>query len=258
MTELPIDLPEGFVPLVVKDYHVHVGQILAKKDAPKDAVVNILESLDVSRSQGRKSLKKSPGDKITPGDVIAVRKSLFGKVQKRVVSQISGIILRYERDTGNLVVRTDQEMASLELISPVAGTVTLCNNKEIVIQTKDAVVSKGAVLGETREGILFVLEASFEPDFDSALYYLDNRVSGKIVLAKKLTRDLITKGNTIGVKGFIGVEILRADIEYLQERDISLPVLEISEELVDQLADWKNKRVMIDTQNKAVILREEE
>src|SRR5216683_6260405 len=109
MTSLPIELPVGFIPLVVTGDTVTAGQVIAKKDAPKDEVVNIIQGLKVSRSHARKVLKKNPGDRIIPGDIIAVKKSLFGKVLATVTSQISGIIIRYERDTGNLVVRTDHD-----------------------------------------------------------------------------------------------------------------------------------------------------
>src|SRR5579864_863576 len=106
MTSLPIEFPEGFIPLVTQGNTVTNGQILAKKDAPQDEVVNIMQALHISRSEAKKTLKKSPGERINPGDTIAIKKGAFGKVKGKIVSQISGVILRYERDTGNLFVRT--------------------------------------------------------------------------------------------------------------------------------------------------------
>lgn len=257
MTSLPIDLPEGFIPLVTQGDTIKTGQILAKKDAPQDEVVNIMQALNVSRSDAKKVLKKSPGEHIEPGDTIAVKKNVFGKIKGKIVSQISGVVLRYERDTGNFYVRTDISPSSLELISPVAGIVSLCNNKEIHIDTKDALVSKGVSFGSTGEGNLFILKESFDENgSNNDLYYIDSRVEGKIVLLHTISRDIVIKGESIGAAGFIGVAIANEEKEYLEKREVGIPVLQIADELVSQLGEWENKKVMIDVMSKAVVLRE--
>lgn len=256
MTSLPIDLPEGFIPIIANGDTVTSGQILAKKDTPQDEVVNIIKSLNVSRKEAKKTLKKGPGERISPGDVIAIKKSFFGKVRGKITSQISGIVLRYERDTGDLYVRTDITPSSLELISPVAGVISLCNNKEIQIQTNDAFVSNGIALGTTGEGLLYILKESFdEKGSDNTLYYLDTRLEGKIILVHTISRDIVIKGESIGVSGFLCVAIGNEEIDYLRNSGVSVPVLEIAEELVSQLHQWENKKVLIDSSNKAVILR---
>jgi hypothetical protein len=256
MTPLPIDLPEGFTLLVVEGEKVDIGQIIARKDAPKDVSVNIIRALNISHSHAKKALQKIPGEQINPGDVIAIKKNFFGKVKSKITSQTTGTITRYDEDTGDLVVRTDVETSSLELISPVAGTVALCNNREIVIDTNEAFVSGGVALGHTGEGILYILKESFDEGLDNTLYYLDNRAADKIVSVKELTRDLIIKGESIGVKGFIGSNISKEDISYLEKKDITIPVLEIAAELVSQLNSWENRKIMIEVKSKAIILRD--
>jgi hypothetical protein len=255
MTSLPIVLPEGFVPLISVNDSVKPDQTIAKKDAPQDVVVNIMQGLGLSRKDAKKSLKKGPGEQIKPGDVIAIKKGAFGKVKGKIVSQISGIILRYERDTGNLFVRADVATSSLELISPVAGIVTMCNNKEIRIETDDAFVSNGVALGVTGEGVLFILKESFDNASDNSLYYLDSRAEGKIVLVHTISRDIITKGDSIGVAGFLGVAISNDEIEYLQKKEVRLPILEITDELSTKLRAWENKKVLLDIMSKAIVLR---
>lgn len=188
--------------------------------------------------------------------MIAVKKNFFGKTKSKITSQVSGIITRYEKDSGDLVVRMDVESTSLELISPVAGTVTLCNNREIVIDTNDAFVAGGVALGETGEGSLYILKESFTKELDNTLYYLDARAADKIVLVKDLTRDLIVKGESIGVKGFIGTDISNEDISYFRQKNITIPVLEIADELVSQINSWENRKIMIEIKSKAIIVRE--
>lgn len=257
MTSLPILLPEGFSPLVSAGAKVIRGQKLAQKHAPQDQSVNIMEALKLSRAQARRALRKNPGDRVEPGDVLAVKKSLFGKVKGSVTSGISGSILRYERDTGNLVVRTDYQSSSLELISPVAGTVYICNNKEIVLHTAHALASEGVALGKSAEGELFILNESFtDTSADNTLYYLDRRAVGKIVLVHTLTREVLTKGNTIGVKGFICIVIGPEEIIFTQEKKTQLPILEINEDIAEKLDHWKKKKVMVDITSKSIILQD--
>lgn len=257
MTSLPIDLPEGFSPLIKEGDTVTIKQVLARKEAPKEETVNIIQSLRLSRARAVKALRKGPGEKIKPGDVIAVKKNFFGKVKTSIISSISGVILRYERDTGNLVVHLEADLSSLEIISPVAGTVTLCNNKEIVVETRDALISTGVGIGVRGEGELLILKESFrENNFDSALYYLDSSAVDKIVFVHTLTRELIIKGDSIGVVGFLGVTIANEEIAYLQQKDIKLPVLEVNDGLVSKLNEWENKEIMLDIRTKTIILKE--
>lgn len=257
MTALPIALPEGFTPLLKKGDEVSFSQIIAQKAALLDEVVNVMEAFNISRPQAQKAVKRIPGERIKPGDILAVKKNFFGQVKGTIISEISGIILRYERDTGNLVVRTDIDPGSLEIISPVAGIVSLCNNKEIVIETKNALVTQGVALGTKGEGSLFVLQESFgENGSANALFYLDDRAAGNIVLVHTITRELLIKGDSIGAAGFLAVVISNEDITYVQEKGIALPVLEVAEELVEKLHPWQNKRILVDSKNKSIILRE--
>jgi hypothetical protein len=257
MTALPFELPPGFTPLVDKGATVTIGQVIAQKEVPKNEIINIIEVLNLSRKDARNALRKGPGDMMAPGEIIAVKKDFFGKVKKSITSSISGMIIRYERDTGNLVVRSDATLSSLEIISPVAGTVTLCNNREIVIQTSDALVSQGVSLGTSGEGELFVLQESFDDNSsDNALYYLDSKAAEKIVLMHTITRDIVIKGSSIGVAGFLGLEIPNEEIVYLQKKGNTVPVLEITQDFIPKLASWERRKVMIEIGSKAIILRD--
>ena len=254
MTALPIVLSEGFSALVKEGDTIISGQLLARKAAPKDEIVNLFDTLHINRSEAKKVLKKGPGDQIKPGDIVAVKKNIFGKVLSKIVSEIDGTIIRYERDTGNLVVRNDLSN-DLKLISPVAGTVTLCNNREIVLQTEHAVVTNGVSLGNSAQGDLYVLQESFTLDgMENALYYLDHRAVGKIVIVQGLTRDLVSKGNSIGAAGFLGLHIGDNELLYMEEKSLPMPVLQIDETLLETIHQWENKPVYVDVMTKAIVL----
>ena len=257
MTALPVLLPDGFTPIVTIGTVVTAGQVIAQKTTNKEEIVNILQGLNVTRSQIKKVLKKSPGDSLSPGDIIAEKKNFFGKQIAAIVSGVSGTIVRYERDTGDLIVRTDESMTASEVISPVDGTVDLCNNKEIVIHTNNAVTGGRVVSGTNNTGELFILEESFaDSESSNVLYYLDSRAIGKIVLGGSFSRELLIKGVGIGAAGFLGITIADDDIAYLQEKNITIPVMEIENESMNLLKSKQGKRVVLDAQNKIVIFQE--
>jgi len=254
MISLPILIPEGFTPVVTSGSNVKYGDLLAEKMTPLEQVLNIADALNISLAKVKHVLKKNPGDNVAKGDIIALKKNIFGKQQAIIISEIEGTVVRYERDSGNLVIRTDQQTASNKLFSPVEGKIDLCNNREIVIVTDKAIVGGDIISGTKAEGELFILEESFTQDgIDNVLYYLDSAAVGKIILGGSFPRDVLVKGVGIGVLGFIGIDIKAQDINYLQEKKITLPVMAISTEALSTLRRWKGKKVSFDAQNKFII-----
>lgn len=256
MTALPIQLPESFSPRVHPGQQVHAGQILAQKDIHAEETVNISDILDVSLTKARKSLKKIPGDSVRAGDVIAVKKKWFGLKKQEIVSSVDGIALRYERGTGNFVLKTGQSESVEEVVSPVDGIVGLCNNKQIVINTDKNVLVGNRGYGETAEGAIFVLEASFAEDADAAnvLYHLDSQAIQKVIVGGVFTRDLLIKGLGVGARAFIGIRFSDADVEYLSQRNVRIPVIEVGEDAMRALVKWRGKRVFIEPQSNSVVL----
>lgn len=254
MPTLPFELPDGYTPLVKEGDEVEAGQILAQSSGNVEETVNIPEHLGVSLKKAGKYIQVNPGDTIEEGDVIAVKKNFFGKIQEEIVSEINGTIIKYERDTGNLIVRNDDVVDEGDIISPVDGVVQLCNNKEIVIRTDKAFGGSRVVSGTKSEGEIFVLEESFlENGTSNMLFYLDSRAVGKIVLGTSFSREVLIKGVGIGVKGFLAKTLLDQDIEYLREKNITMPVMEIDSESVASLRQKNGHKVIVDAQTRTVI-----
>lgn len=256
MTALPILLPDGFSSDVQPGQQVHAGQVIARKHVNAEEVVNIPQTLGVSTAKARKILKKIPGDTVRVGDVIAVNKKMFGFKKQEVVSSIDGIVLRYERGVGNLVVKTGQAESSEEVVSPVDGTIGLCNNKQIVINTDKNVLVGNRGYGESAEGAIFVLQASFAEDADVAnvLYHLDSQAIQKVIVGGVFTRDLLIKGLGVGARAFVGMRFADADVEYLAQRNVTIPVVEVGEEVMRTLFTWRGKRVFIEPQSNSIVL----
>lgn len=254
MPTLPFDIPDGYEILVKEGDKVTAGQILAKSERNVEEIVNIPEHLGVSLKNAGKYIKKEPGEVIEPGEIIAIKKNFFGKTQEMIVSEIAGTISRYERDTGNLVIRNDERMDEGSIISPVEGVVQLCNNKEIVVRTEKAIGGTRVVSGTKGKGELFVLEESFNHSgTGNMLFYLDSRAAGKIVLGMTFSRDVLIKGVGIGAAGFLAQSIADDDIAYLRERNISMPVMEIGKDSVELLKKKNGQKILLDTQSRTVI-----
>lgn len=251
MTSLPILLPYGFSPLVKQHDSVSAGQKIAENTAPQEEIINIARELGISLRSAKKVLKKNPGDAIAKGEIIAIKEKFFGMQKESVVSKITGTIIKYERDTGDLYIRTSYVNLTKEFVSPVDGVVTLCDNDKIVIA-----VDKNVVLGTNAteakgEGEVYLFEGSNSPN---QLFFLDSKATGKIIVALNLNRESLTKGIALGAIGFIGAEIEPRDIEYIRQKHATVPVIQIEQEALQKLTAWKNKKIYLDGQARSIIL----
>ena len=146
MISLPVQLPPGFTSLVTTGDTIRTGQTIAQKTTTNEQVINISEQLGIPIKKVKNVLKKNPGDEVKEGDVIAVKKGFLGFDSHRVISRVNGVVDRYQRDSGNLIIKTGSQVMMEKLVSPVDGTITLCDNKKIVIETEKniALAQKGS------------------------------------------------------------------------------------------------------------------
>lgn len=248
MISLPISLPTGFNPNIQEGDQVIVGQVIAIKEITDEEVINIPRVLAISRSKVKDVVKKNPGERVEKGEVIALKKSLFGTKSIVLRSRVAGTVVRYERNSGNLVIKSDLLPASdiKNLISPVEGQVILCNNNEILINTDKHVVIGTKSVGGKGEGEIIQLEKD-------DTYYLDARSIGKIVIGESFTREMLLKGIGIGVAGMVGTGIKDEDIEHILDKNFQTPILEVSQENLGKLIEWKTKKVYLDALSKSII-----
>ena len=248
MTSLPISLPDGFIPSIQVGDQVAIGQIIATKQVRIEEIINIPRQLSLKRSQVKKVLKKIPGEEVMEGDIIAVKKSFFGTKNIILRSRVSGTVTRYERDSGNLVIKTGSSAPTdvENIISPVDGKAVLCNNREIVIDTDKNTITGNKAVGGKGEGVICKLETD-DP------YHLDSRTIGKIVLGGKFTREMLLKGIGIGVEGLVGTQINDEDLAHISEKNFQTPILEVTEQNLEKLIEWSGKKAFLDAQAKTII-----
>jgi hypothetical protein len=274
MASLPINIPVNFDILVKKGDRVHVGQVLARhsssiKDAPSlqdttECIVNLTSEFNARLSVVRKYLKKSPGDVLHKGDLLASKSSIFSLKKDNLISNVDGIILRFERDTGNLVIRIKPSdnfnnvylNANPEIIvSPLDGIVTVCNNDAVVIKGEDNIFQgTSGSIGKT-QGVLSTVHFKTGVEVKSSDLGVDD--GGKILLVARIGREALAKAGALDVSGIITSNIDDADIVYLHERNISVPLVVVSEDVAEKLVKFDRENVFVDADARTISVKKE-
>ncbi|MBU4016852.1 hypothetical protein KKF69_05260 [Patescibacteria group bacterium] len=261
MTTLPVLLSSWCDLRVKNNDPVKAGQLIAQKILHKECAINIANEFFESCEKARRYITKKPGDNIKAGDILAIKKNFFGFKEKKVISRVDGIFSRYARDTGNLFITLMKEEGVTDIVSPVDGIVTLCNNDKIVIETDKDVYRGRKGAGGNAQGEVFILEGAFEQNgIDSeeseiSLYYtLDSRAVGKIIVGKNFQRDLLIKCIGMGVVGIVGTGISNSDLEYISGRHMQVPLIEVDSDIIKRILKWKNKKIYLNSQEKLLIL----
>jgi hypothetical protein len=252
MVALPIALTPSFTPHVSSGDTVTVGQVLALKKSSPDESISLTDALGVTAKSVKKYVKVQPGDSVKRGDVLAVKKSLIQEL--KVLSETEGTITGFERDTGELLIRplmSDGRERTEKLLSPIAGTVRVCNNEQIVIETEKDVVLGESGVGKSGEGEVITITPTEKTPL---LFLLDAGVIGKVLLTEEIDRDSLLKAIGMGVVGVISQTIDPADIAYIQKRNIMTPVLSVTKENQIKIKKWEGKSVYLDGEGMTVLL----
>lgn len=264
MTSLPVTIPSGYTILVQKGDTVKVGQPLAKREAStqiseptvaidfgEEQVINLSQAFETDPDTTRRFLQKGPGDHVDVGEVVAKRTRQFGLKTEQVLSRVEGTVIRFERDTGRLVIRGIKESTSPPslkqepetILSPLAGTIAICNNDAIVIETE----SKGLVGAEGSGGaakgeVLVLIPEEGKTTISSA--QITKESSGKILLLPSIDKEAAAKAAAIGVAGILGTELSPDVYEYLESRKIDIPITTIDPSVGKKLMKTKHSVIM--------------
>lgn len=257
MTSLPILLPDGFIPVVSVGDTITVDQSIAEKNNSETTVViNISEELSLPPEKTGKTVKKNPGDVIEPGDIIAYRRGFLKMGEQKVVSSISGKILTYDKRTGDMTILVseggDNEGENEKFLSPIDGTVTLCDNEKIVVDTKtNTFIATRSSGGSIQAEVLYIKETG---DGTLPLHALTTDIIGKVILTSSLSLDGLTKAIGMDAAGILVRSLTDTDADYLAEKHASFPILQVAEDDYVKLVKWSGKQLYIDGGKKSIIL----
>lgn len=271
MSSLPITVPHGYTSTVKVGDHVSMNDVLATppkishtdtSQVSHDEYEIDLTSIYATRAGNvGRLLKKSLGENIVVGDVLAERTGGLGLKKEQVVATVPGTIYRFERDTGKLIIKKSQSsvvnenVSSEELkpiLSPLDGKIAVCNNDQIVIEGKTTALAGIKGVGGKASGELVIIATQDGEPVESRLITGD--MIGKILLVPYMTRDALVKASAIGVSGVIGISIVQEDLDYLVEKKLGLPVMDIDKEVAKKLKEKSGKQIFIEGSEKVLLL----
>ena len=272
MTSLPISLPTGYSAVVKKGDKVTVGQLIAKSKKKTEesegehfpvgeTVIDLSMVLSVSPGDVRKFLKKAPGDTVNVGDIIAEKSVGLGLKNQVIYSQIVGTVSRFERDSGRLYVRgqDSERVASVApknsgILSPLDGTISVCDNDGIVIESESKALIGTEGFGGLVAGEIVVLT----PEDDRSAIVSSQIVKeaiGKILLLPDIDREALVKADAIGVAGILGTEFSEELLAHCRSSKLDISVLAIDPAIGKKLVKTKNP-VILHGEEKSIILQE--
>lgn len=263
MTSLPISLGDGYSPLVKTGDPVTPGTILAKRESNQEILIDIPLVFRIAKKHTGRTLRKNPGDSIKKGEILAVRKRLFGMKEDVIISSVDGTVLRYERGSGKVVLLASQSSSAENsqngedddtVVSPIDGVVEVCDNDKILLSTDKDVLVGSRGIGGSITGEIFVVPDTITENSPVKLHQLGSEIIGKIILGGFFERDVLIKAIGMGAAGIVGSDVSEEDLQYVKERHFIRPIIMLGGADALNLSSWHGKKVYLQGEQKTILL----
>jgi len=240
---LPFFLPPDFESLVKEGDSVKEGQVLAQNTKPAEISINISKDLGIPIRKTRNVIKKNVGDKIAIGDLLAEKKGFLGGAV--IKSTMEGTYSKFDEETGSMVISITGASENKEILSPVDGEVSMCNNEKILLKTGKEALALEEGTGETFVGEILKLKSGDSRD-------LNVSVDGKIVFSPKIERESLFKAIVLGAGAVLAEEVEDLVFESLRDKNVKTPVGRIKGKDLDRFLKT-NVKVMVDGSKKIIL-----
>ena len=188
--------------LVNEGDQVSFDTIVARTFVPGDPyLIKVARELGLPPEDIKFYLLKKKGDRVKEGEVIARYRTLFGLINKEVVSPTNGVIEDVSMTTGRIIIRGDPK--PVELTAYVAGRVAkVLPGEGVIVETRGAFVQGIFGVGGETNGEIRVLVHSPSDVLDVNM--LDDDCRGKIVIGGSLiTKEALERAISLGVGGIV-------------------------------------------------------
>lgn len=254
MSLLPINIPAGFT-LTVKSGDILIsGQVIAKRSEDfREIRIPLASLLTVSPKIAEKCLRKNPGDIVRVGEVIAAKFSFITSTE--VVSTISGTILRFDLESGDIVIEKsgeDKVGTDTEIISPFDGVVGEYQENKVMLTTKEGGLIGLRGTGGNARGKLILAKSEDQKPVEGADITVE--MIGNIALGKFFTKEALVKASGMEVSGVISLKINDDDIAILEQKRMLMPILEVDDLTWQALAKQIGKNVYLDSVAKTILI----
>lgn len=254
MSLLPVQIPIGFTLLVKNGDAVVAGQVIARRNPiSRDIRIPLAELLEVHPKNAARYLRKTPGDALRLGEIIAVKPSFITITE--VVSGISGVMIGFDTQSGEVLVEKSGEVegvAGAEIVSPLDGSVTDCQENRITLTTRDGGLVGLRGTGGNAQGELIFVESVSESPVEGA--HITVAMIGNIILGSFFTKEALAKASGMGVSGIVTLKINDEDILMLEQKRMLLPILEVDDATWQALAKHVGKQVYLDSVAKTILV----
>lgn len=168
----------------------------ARKDTSKSHVIPLAKTLSFSPDKIFKFLKKSIGQEVKKGDVVAAKSGVLS--HKKFVSEFSGIITSINHHTGDITIEEHPESISTDIPALVVGTVDSVGETEIHVKVKEVKKVTLAVGLHRRIGARVLITANEKA---SALTLPE--VAGSVVVVPQCAPYVLAKLEALGASFII-------------------------------------------------------
>jgi hypothetical protein len=239
MNILPIKLPPDTITKVKKGDKIRKGQLLAQTSSSENEIIN-LSLYHIPGSKFTSSLKKHLGDSVTEGEIVAVKKKIFGSV--KIKSPFTGTLVKIDEENQSLYLKPKDFSDKKDLLSPVDGVVEFCDNTKLSIKTDGYVIPAEDVLGESVSGHTLAVEEK-----------IDKSVEGKIVLKESFDKLGAFKSFGLGALGILTTKL--EDFDFIDlGKDFDKTIALVSNEDYKKLIKKEDKNISIDAQGKIILV----
>jgi hypothetical protein len=204
--------------------HVEPETLVARGVVPNPDIqeLKVFSLLDVDPERVRDYMLKGVGDAVDRDEVIAIRRSFFGRQTKVARSPMDGVIEAVIYRTGRALIRGNP--IPVETVAHVPGTVVEVIEGEGAIIEASGFRVEGVfgVGGEARGNLVLAVDNP-----DSLLTSSDIKDSHKgavIVGGSLVTLDALKAAQRIGVRGIVAGGVDEKDLTYFLGHEIGLGI----------------------------------
>ena len=249
MTNITLYLPNKTRVSLGKGDTVTAGSVLAEGDAAPDVSYNLISLLGIKASEVASAVLKKEGEKVSKGDILVRKRGVLST--KSLRATFSGTIARIDSVLGTIEIRPD-EIEKFSLVSPVDGTIAKIGTDEIVIDFPGQVFFAKQGLGGMKRGHIEVLSEGGE---EIPIAQITDRVSGKILLGGKFSRQVLEKAFALGAASVVTTAQAPEDFVYFEEKHVLDPsLLLVSSSDYASIVQYAGKEAVVEGEHKRIII----
>ena len=209
---------------------VKVGDVVNSDDLIARCIVpnpdirelKVYSYLDVDPEQARDYMLKGEGDAVDKDEVIAIKRSFFGRQTRVARSPLDGVIESFAYRSGRVLIRGNP--LPVEVVAHVPGKVAEVIEGEGAVVEANGFRVEGVfgVGGEARGAITVAAE---DPDAPLTSSDIKDSYGGSVVVGGSLvTLDALKAAQRVGIKGVVAGGVDQKDLTYFLGREIGLGI----------------------------------